>query len=971
MKKRYSPLIGAALAAASLFHFSLPAFSLGTEAGELLRNRATATYDDNDNTYEAISNQVTVTVGKIAGITNVISGYDDLTTTNGNVLPGDTVAFNFEITNTGNDTTNIHIPDRDNIFTDNFTVGATQPSGTTFPTGANNASGNTGSIQFRRPGDTEFTDVPASGIITNVPEDTSIIVRVIGTVNSNANINDEIRVRLGDTNDNDFTNIETTQNQPDNDGTSDDQNADVRTETAAPRPNGSTDPTAGATVDGDPINRQREASAIHIVPIGSDPLALTRIRKTNAGVNQSNTPTDLTDDIITYNLELDVLQQKLARYNDFSFTPAALEGRNYTGGSAAANTLATFSNDIANVTNLILISDAIPAGTVLDEAITPASTGGWTPVYTDSPLTTPADNAEWTTTAPANQAARNDVTRVGWVYDAEANNAIATGTTVTAAQGGFTFRVRNTTATGPVNIYNLAQAFGSTDDGAAGVTAGNNTFDESGDENPNNFNDDGTAVQAEIVATTVDESAQTGDLDGDGNTTDTGLDVFGYADPGTGEDNVDVDGNNTAIAGEDGVTPAGALGGEVNKVVISLGAVTARLLNGPDGAAQAEGIIFLDPDAQPAPVPDDNHDFQNLAAPIPLANAQITNVENSNPNAIAAATTVTFTNTVRNTETGDLNNVILEPVTPDALLGTGGVQLDGNADGNDDFLPEGTTVTIEYDTQSVTYTYSQGTPGDSTDGEFTTTSTNPVTIGTLNGTAAGDNEEDYTVIVTLPIGTELSTINNNGGYPVPIVAYNDDDGTTADAPDVDDIYNVTVDQVYLGYLRLTKDVRVLRDIDNNGNTDGNFTVVDGMDYGDPNDAKQPAPGDRIEYRVNYSNISEPQGSGSANGILDAENVTITEDGTGTRVAANNWAQDNNNDSIIDTLHVTGVADDTTSSNDDITFFSGSDGNTPSNDNDRLVTRYVNRVTLVEPDADGAFTFQRKVTEPSDLTPPTP
>ena len=99
MRKYYSPLIGAALAAASLFHFSLPAFAAGTTAGTGLVNRATATYEDqNDKPYNVTSNEVTVTVGKIAGITNVPIAFKDITTspTNTSILPRDSVRFDFE-----------------------------------------------------------------------------------------------------------------------------------------------------------------------------------------------------------------------------------------------------------------------------------------------------------------------------------------------------------------------------------------------------------------------------------------------------------------------------------------------------------------------------------------------------------------------------------------------------------------------------------------------------------------------------------------------------------------------------------------------------------------------------------------------------------------------------------------------------------------------------------------------------------
>ena len=420
MRKYYSPLIGAALAAASLFQFSLPAFALGTDAGTQLRNRATASYDDGTDTYNVISNEVTVTVGKIAGITNVPGTYDDLTSsdTNTTIRPGDRVAFNFVVTNTGNDTTKIFIPDSTviNANADNFIVGANNPN-----------ENSQASIQYRKESDSNFTDRPTNGIVPDVAENTSIIVRVIGTVAPNANVGDEIKVRLGDTGDNiadiNDTDFTTTQNQPDAGGTDDPQEEDVRTVTADP---------ANSEVDGEPVNGQREASATHIISVGSNPLALTRVRKTNSGVDINNTPQDLTDDEITYNLALDVLAQKLARYNNFAFNPAALEGRDFS--STNTDTGEITGNAInSNNTNLVLISDAIPEGTVLSENID--AVGNWIPVYSTTALTTAANLANWTSDVPTDLST---VTRVGWVYDAEANGAIAPGDTITAAEGGFT-----------------------------------------------------------------------------------------------------------------------------------------------------------------------------------------------------------------------------------------------------------------------------------------------------------------------------------------------------------------------------------------------------------------------------------------------------------------------------------------------------------------------------------------------------
>ena len=899
-QKYYRPLIGAALAAVSLFHFSLPAFAVGTDAGLELKNRATATYDDGTTTYEIISNEVTVTVGKIAGITNVPDSYTD-----GNddvVLPGESVSFDFLVTNTGNDVTKIFIPSASNITTQNIDIDVSDST----------------SVQYSTDNGATFTDRPADGIIDNIAENDFIIVRVTGTVDALANIGDEIQVRLGDTNGNVYDTTDPlyleTQNQPDAGGASDPQEQDVRTLTGD---------NANTDVDGDPVNGQREASATHVISVGSNPLALTRIRKTNSGVAISGTPTDLSDDVITYNLSLDVLSSKLARYNNFNFNPAALEGRDYStvdgGGPSISGT------GITDTTNLILISDVIPENTTLDTATVGADVTSpnvnWIPVYTKDDLTTAADEAIWATDptgAIGTKLAADPVTRIGWVYDANANGTIATNVTTEV----FSFKVVTTGADTDPNVYNLAQVFGSTDDGAAGA-GGTIVFDESGDENPNNFEDDGTTGPLETVA------------DGSGR--------FGFPDPGTGEDNVDVDGDNTQT---------GSSGGEVNKVVVTAGPVTPDLLNGPDGLSGAEGDVFNTGTA------DDNHDFQNLPAPVPTAANQTVDGSGNPDTTLTADTTITFTNTVENTETGDISNVIIEPISPEDL-GLSGTAAD---------LQNGATVVITYDdgtnpVQTATYTYdSSGT------GSFTLDSGATVVIPTISGTSAGAglNTEDYTVTVTLPSGTPLSTNDSVGGYPVPIVAYVDD-GANVGTLETDDTYNVTVDQVYLGYLKLEKQARVLEDPDG----DGVYTVVAGMDYTDPDTDKFPAPGNIIEYEVTYTNISEDQGTGSNNVILDAENVAITEDGTGTTSPDNNWATDgaDDNDSIIDTLHVPNEAVD--SNGGAVTYFSGATGSTSSVNSDKEVTKYIDTITNVAPGESGTFTFQRKVTDEDDIEELTP
>ena len=996
MNKRYLPLIGTALAAASLFRFSLPAFAAGTSAGQGLVNKATATYKDGDeNEYEAISNEVTVTVGKVAGITNVANG----NSSTGTILPGQALGFDFRITNTGNDVSSIFIPDTSTISaysgtTDNLTVT---------------------SVTFRRSNETTFTNREdlTNGIVTNVAEDDFIIVRVNVTVDTGLADGTEIAVQLGNTGDNDPLDDATddTQNQPDEiSGSPDTDTDDVRTVTATgDSAAGGSTPTDTRNVTTDPVNGQREASAINSVNVGARPLALPQITKVDGGTDNNTTPSVVTDDVITYNLGLNVLSSGLTDYTspNFNFSVEDFEGRDYSSatstedGTTAVFNTADFGGGSADFTNLILVTDAIPVGTSLN--LNGAGTGGanvaaptgWTAVYSNSPLSVPADEAIWRTDITA-LPGTDLVTRIGWVYDAsdDASGVIDQGTSI--ASGDFSFQVVTdgvTTAT--ANIYNLAQVFGSTDDGAAGTTTGSIVFDESGDPNPSNFNDDGSGRVDETIATTVDETAVGVDLNGDGDTADTAVPVFGYADPGTGEDNVDP-GNNT------GTGPAG----EVNKVTVStVVAATSAILNGPDAAADAVGKLFLATSA----AADDNHDYQNKGAATPTdildsaydTDGNVIKVYDPDP----TDGTRIFNNTVQNNGSAAYDATI-EPINP----GYAGVGGSDDTLVNGGSLPDGTIVFIQLGGQTVQYTYDRdgGTGGTGTfnlTGGGTTATVNgaSVTLASASlttGTINVNDTVDYTVIIDLPDDTPLSTnfvdvsdpgAGVYGGYAVPIIAYVDEDtagfnagadvgatpgdattGASAVAGETVELHNLTINQVYTGFLQLEKTAKIFGVSDPSDPTD--TTIVDVT-----SDTSRPIPGDIIQYDITYTNISDDESSGeSSNVLLTADDLIITEDGTtGGATTSNNWGLDNDGDGIIDTLHVLGEAGEVNTGTDELV--SGStipilygDG-TSTNPSEAGVTGEIieyryggnNGIDGIAPGDSGTFRFQRKVTEESD------
>ncbi|MCJ8281581.1 MAG: hypothetical protein MJK14_17405 [Rivularia sp. ALOHA_DT_140] len=212
---------------------------------------------------------------------------------------------------------------------------------------------------------------------------------------------------------------------------------------------------------------------------------------------------------------------------------------------------------------------------------------------------------------------------------------------------------------------------------------------------------------------------------------------------------------------------------------------------------------------------------------------------------------------------------------------------------------------------------------------------------------ASNDTRSYKLDVDLPADTDLST--NDGverGYPVPIRAFvdNDDDGK-ADEVTIDGntiaAENVTIDRVYVGYLKLVKESRILK---------GDGPDIEAGQDTFSNTPKSPRPGNIIEYKIDYKNISEEAG-GPGYVVLNAKKVEITEDGTDNTVG-NNWAKDNDGDGEMDTINVAGqsVAADAT-----ITF-------TPAAD-DKNVTAYTVKAE-VAPGVTKTFTFQRRVNKVS-------
>jgi len=170
--------------------------------------------------------------------------------------------------------------------------------------------------------------------------------------------------------------------------------------------------------------------------------------------------------------------------------------------------------------------------------------------------------------------------------------------------------------------------------------------------------------------------------------------------------------------------------------------------------------------------------------------------------------------------------------------------------------------------------------------------------GSVDVTLAFGVSQDMTVNMIAPPGlavlTAFSTVLQAESLGSP--------GTT----------NRTVDNLFAGFLQLTKTV----------------TVTNGTGIGGATD---PVPGAQLQYTVTYLNVATST-AGSGNGVLTATSVVINEDGTS---APNNWAASTDHVSATATL---GTVTDNGPAN---TVFSNSVASlTPGASGDFVITRTI-------------------------------
>jgi hypothetical protein len=732
-----------------------------------------------------------VTVAEVAGITISNVGVVDSTPAD-NIKIGDTLTYTFTIKNVGNDPTRFRIP---NLAT------------TTGPVVA-------GNLSYSING--SYTQIPGTEVITSsIPVGGTVLVQVPVTVQAGANTDDKITVKIGDTPSN-------TQNvaRINNGG-------DVYT---VDNPDA---PTIIDEIPGVPINGTREASNTQDSKVGSTPatnnMSLATLLKTNTYSN-NNTTNSITDDTITYNLSLRVEGSDVT---GLGITPQPLTGFSMT--------VTGLNNNVAS--NYILVSDVIPAGTVLS-AVPTNVPNGWTPVYSTAPASgVKPQDVVWTTTAPA--AALGTVTRVGFVKETPtAGDNITAGTTVT----GFAIPLAITGTPTTLTINSIAQLVGQTP-GAGGLPV----YDESGDQNPSNYS-------GPVGNMTPGAASTNGILPTDATAVLANI-IDGVANPIT--QGIDTNNNNT------GTGP----GGEDNQLIISVATTpTTGVLNGPEGKANATG-----PDGTT------NTDFTNKSSKFSLIPA------GTNPGSTIDPAPVTFSNTVQN-DTAAAATVTLAPTVP----------------ANKFDLPTGTKVTISNGDNSAVYQYSQTAAIPFTLITGTQISIPNVATGAA-GTVNYGVEVDLPAGTKLSTDTLPDyTGDTEWGYPVPITAtIGNATNITIDRVYTGFLQLLKFSQILKGTGPDVIGNQGSYNSTPAYTNPATGLVID-PDPGTPDEARTPYPGNIIQYEIRYKNISTAQGTGTNNVILQAQNVVITEDGTLSTVPGdgkNNWAKDNDGDGIIDTSNM--------------------------------------------------------------------
>ncbi len=232
----------------------------------------------------------------------------------------------------------------------------------------------------------------------------------------------------------------------------------------------------------------------------------------------------------------------------------------------------------------------------------------------------------------------------------------------------------------------------------------------------------------------------------------------------------------------------------------------------------------------------------------------------------------------------------------------------------DETLPEGTKVTLKDPKKP----NDPGVVFIVTGGKFVPVDPTKPTL--VLPQVPGQGTAEYTTIIDLPAGTEALK-----GYPVELIAFIDRNNDNL--PGINELKNTTIDRAYTGFTDMLKESRTL-DVD--GKPLNTFSV----------DSKAAKPGQFIEYRIKFNNISTVVPAGSDSKGLSAANFTITEDG---KAGVNNWGD-----------LTTNVPSSATASMGALTFSPANDTTNPA------VKVYTNNAGTVAPQTGGTFSFTRQL-----------
>ena len=467
-------LVATLLMSGGLLNSVAPAFAQTVPlpaANSEISNTATATYTDPADPLappvNTISNTVSVTVAKIAGIVVKEVGFTQQNTTDG-FRPGEIVYSNFEVTNTGNDGVQFRIPNLASVST-NVTFTKVQY--------------NAGTITAPN-----WIDAPATGAVpATIAVGGKMQVRIVSTINANAVAGNAIVTTLGNTSTPGLPNVERGVG-PESVNDLDVYTVDVLTT--------GTNVALGGTAK----NGVRESSATQTINVNAIKQAFASVTVTNDPPTP-NATSPLTKDDVKYNFSVLVPS-----------TNPTNNGSVPTDLAPTAITLATAPGATAGTpVNRVIVSDPLTPGTVLKSL--PVAPTGWTPVYA---VNTPGNPTVWSTVPPTNLTT---VTQVGFIYEpvtpTTTGTPVATGTALPKTDTPYAgFSVTVTTPQLGTQLPNVVSVAGTTPLDAAGTPDPNKQVLVSG-------TDTVTTSRAPVISSLYNGPVNTPTATGPGNSIET------------------------------------------------------------------------------------------------------------------------------------------------------------------------------------------------------------------------------------------------------------------------------------------------------------------------------------------------------------------------------------------------------------------------------------------------------------------